>query len=187
MNLRLENRLLGSGLVVHVKAAAILVVTLLLGLLFTANTAVAGIVYNSVPSPLPDNVASEGPEAYGFAQLGDGLNLVVSPGQKLNKVTVVLSSWACTSGNWYTAGTCATTPGATYTINVTLNIYSVVPGNSLEGNPAPARERCSHQSRSPSLSRIGLPPIRLIVMARHGMTRGKGFAITALLYQSLLV
>jgi hypothetical protein len=54
-------------------------------------------------------------------------------------VTVVLSSWACTSGNWFTAGTCVTTPDATFTLPITINIYSVVPGGSLEGeSPVPA-------------------------------------------------
>lgn len=140
MNLRSENRLLGSGLAVHLRAAAFLVATVLLGLFFTANTAEAAIAYNSIPATAsaPDNVASEGPEAYAFVQLGDGLNLVLTPPHnRLTSVTVVMSSWACQNGNWYTAGTCVTTPGAAYTMPITLNIYSVVPGTSLEGNPAP--------------------------------------------------
>jgi hypothetical protein len=31
--------------------------------------------YNSIPKPLPGNVASEGPEAYAFRELGDGFTL----------------------------------------------------------------------------------------------------------------
>jgi hypothetical protein len=96
------------------------------------------IVYNSIPSPIPPNVASEGPEAYAFSELGDGMALAGPSGRTLQKVTVVMSSWACTSGNWYTA-TCVTTPGATYTLPITLNVYSVVTGASLQGaSPAPA-------------------------------------------------
>jgi hypothetical protein len=96
-------------------------------------------VYNSIPNPIPGNVASEGPEAYAFSQLGDGLMLAGPAGRKLDKVTVVLSSWACQTGNWYT-GTCVTTPGATFTLPITVNVYSVVTaGTSLEGaSPAPA-------------------------------------------------
>ncbi|MFZ0685295.1 MAG: hypothetical protein WAM89_07095 [Terriglobales bacterium] len=123
-------------------AAATLVVTVLFGMFFAANTAEAQtIAYNSIPSAAtaPDNVASEGPEAYAFVQLGDGLNLVLPPPHdRLTSVTVVMSSWACQNGNWYTPGTCVTTPGATYTMPITLNVYSVVSGTSLEGNPAPS-------------------------------------------------
>jgi hypothetical protein len=98
----------------------------------------AVIVYNSIPNPIPPNVASEGPEAYAFSEIGDGLALARAVGGKLNTVTVVMSSWGCQSGNWYTA-TCVTAPGATYNMPITLNIYSVVSGTSLEGaSPSPA-------------------------------------------------
>ena len=99
----------------------------------------AVIVYNSIPNPIPPNVASEGPEAYAFSQIGDGLALAGATGGKLDTVTVVMSSWACQTGNWYSA-TCATTPGATYPMPITLNVYSVVStGTSLEGaTPSPA-------------------------------------------------
>src|SRR5437763_1963845 len=33
------------------------------------------VVYNSIPKPLPGNVGSEGPEAYAFTEIGDGLGL----------------------------------------------------------------------------------------------------------------
>lgn len=114
-----------------------------LGLMFVIGSAAAAsaqavTVYNSIPNPIPPNVASEGPEAYAFSEIGDGLALARAVGGKLNTVTVVMSSWACQSGNWYSAN-CVTTPGATYTMPITLNIYSVVSGTSLEGvTPAPA-------------------------------------------------
>lgn len=95
-------------------------------------------VYNSIPNPIPPNVVSEGPEAYAFSQLGDGFSLAGPAGRKLEKVTVVLSSWACVSGNWYTADTCVTPPGSTFTLPITVNVYAVVTGTSLEGvSPAP--------------------------------------------------
>ena len=88
-------------------------------------TAQTETVYNSIPKPLPGNVASEGPEAYAFSELGDGLNLVAEPeGSTFSEVTVILSSWACQSGNWST-NNCVTHPGATFKQPITVNIYGV--------------------------------------------------------------
>lgn len=78
-------------------------------------------VYNSIPKPLPGNVASEGPEAYGFAELGDGFTLTTTTGT-LGQVTVIMSSWACQTGN-VTAG-CVTANGATFSQPITVNLYS---------------------------------------------------------------
>ena len=81
-------------------------------------------VYNSIPKPLPPNVASEGPEAYAFSELGDGLNVVAEAGgATLGQVTVVMSSWAYQSGNW-TAG-CVTGSGATFSQPITITVYNV--------------------------------------------------------------
>ena len=84
-------------------------------------------VYNSIPKPLPANVASEGPEAYAFSELGDAIALTTASGT-IGQVTVVMSSWACQNGNW-TASNCITTAGATFSQPLTINIYSVA------GNP----------------------------------------------------
>jgi hypothetical protein len=46
----------------------------------------------------------------------------------LDKIKVVLSSWGCQSGNWYTAGTCVTAKGATFDQLITVEVYSVAPG-----------------------------------------------------------
>jgi hypothetical protein len=49
-------------------------------------------VYNSIPKSIPGNVSSEGPEAYAFSELGDGMTPVQSPpNYTLNQVNVVLS------------------------------------------------------------------------------------------------
>src|SRR5277367_3464104 len=108
-------------------------------LLSTAATSRAQVVtvYNSIPNPLPPNVASEGPESYAFSELGDGVMLAGPAGRTLDQVTVVMSSWACVSGNWDTTvaggpGTCVTPADSTYTLPITLNVYSVAPGTSLE-------------------------------------------------------
>lgn len=87
------------------------------------------VVYNSIPSPLPDNVASEGPEAYGFSELGDGFTLAATRGT-LTQVTVVLDSWACQNGAWY-SGDCVTTPGTTFSQPITVNIYGVTQTNGV--------------------------------------------------------
>ena len=81
-------------------------------------------VYNSIPKPLPGNVASEGPEAYAFVSLGDGMKLAARDSGTVGKVTVVLSSWACQDGTWF-QGTCASASGATFSQPITVNLYSV--------------------------------------------------------------
>jgi hypothetical protein len=80
-------------------------------------------VYNSIPKPLPGNVASEGPEAYAFAELGDGLSLAGNTGT-IGQVAVVMSSWACQAGTWQSG--CVTVSGATFSQSLTVNLYSVV-------------------------------------------------------------
>ena len=82
------------------------------------------VVYNTIPTPLPGNVASEGPEAYAFVELGDGLQLVPTS-DTLGRVAVILSSWACQKGHWY-SGDCVTTFGATFSQPITVNIYKLV-------------------------------------------------------------
>jgi hypothetical protein len=81
------------------------------------------IVYNSIPKPLPGNVSSEGPEAYAFSELGDGFTLQNATGGTLGQVTVVMSSWACQTGNW-TASNCVTASGATFSQPITVNVYA---------------------------------------------------------------
>lgn len=101
------------------------------------------VVYNNIPYRLPLNVFSQGAEAYNFTELGDGLTLAGKAGGTLNTVTVIMQSWACQTGNWQSGpgpNACFTPPGATYTMPVTVNVYSVnSSGTSLEGvTPAPA-------------------------------------------------
>jgi hypothetical protein len=89
-------------------------------------SAAEAVIFNSIPSPLPGNVASEGPEAYAFREMGDGIVFPSGTGGSLTKVSVIMSSWACTSGNWYTSGTCITQPkDAKFTQPITMNIYTV--------------------------------------------------------------
>jgi hypothetical protein len=110
---------------------------LLIGSVATSPAATV-TVYNSIPATIPPDVASEGPEAYAFSELGDGFTLSGQSGRTLDTLTIVMSSWACTSGNWY-SDNCMTTTNATYPVPITVNIYSVTTGASLEGaSPEPA-------------------------------------------------
>jgi hypothetical protein len=77
------------------------------------------------PESASGNVASEGPEAYAFSELGDGLNLVAEPASStLSQVTVVLSSWGCQSGHWY-SNDCVSSPSGTFSQPITVNVYSL--------------------------------------------------------------
>lgn len=94
----------------------------------------AQAIYSSIIQPLQGNVAfSAGPEAYGYRELGDGLVFTPGTGRTVTNVKVVFSSFACTSGRWYTplpnANACVTVPGSTFAQPVTLNIYAVTPAN----------------------------------------------------------
>src|SRR5437660_318524 len=92
----------------------------------TAEPRDPNIIYSSIPKQLPGNVASEGPEAYAFKELGDGIVPAPGSGGTFDKVKVILSSWGCTSGHWYSSD-CVTQPrNAKFNHPITLNIYSVI-------------------------------------------------------------
>ncbi len=85
------------------------------------------VVFTSVASRLPGNIPSEGPEAYGFAELGDAIVFPAPTGGTLATVEVVMSSWACQSGVWNnpagSAGACVSAPRAMFDQPITMNIY----------------------------------------------------------------
>lgn len=78
-------------------------------------------VFNSLPAQLPGNVPSVGFEATQTDEFGDQIRLAPG-GQKLKKVTVAMSSWACEAGTWSTAD-CVTTQGATFNESIKLTLY----------------------------------------------------------------
>jgi hypothetical protein len=97
-------------------------------LVIAAGVAQGGVIYDSTVNPQPGNLPSVGAEAYAFEELGDAIafaGTARSPGA----VTVTMSSWGCQAGAWYSAD-CVTTPGATFSIAITLNIYAA-------GSPTP--------------------------------------------------
>ncbi len=90
---------------------------------------VSTIAYNSIPAgPLSSNIASVGFQGGHASEFGDGVNLAASG--TLGSVSFVVDEWGCQnraappSPNPYgLAGTCTTTPGATFPLPITLNVY----------------------------------------------------------------
>jgi len=72
---------------------------------------------------LPGNIPSYGGEAYSFNEIGNEVNLAPST-EPLTDVTVTMSSWACETGGWTGPTPCTTTPGQTYAVPITFNIYN---------------------------------------------------------------
>lgn len=84
------------------------------------------VLYSSVVTdPTVNNLPSYGAEAYAFNEFGNEITLGRSNGKgaTTNSAVLQLSSWACQSGSWNLGG-CTTTPGATYSMPITLNIYN---------------------------------------------------------------
>jgi len=83
-------------------------------------------IFDYIPSPLPGNVASYSYESWGVAEAGDGISFSTGGPQTLDNVKVVVSSWACEEGTGWAAENeipCVTTPGSTFAMPITLNIY----------------------------------------------------------------
>ena len=92
-------------------------------LFFSASGAVGQIIYDSIPSPLPNNLVSQGFECCEINEIGDHVQFA-GTNRRLSSVTVTMSDWACESGDWWgNTGDCMTTPGATFSHPITLNIY----------------------------------------------------------------
>lgn len=98
--------------------------------LFLSSSASAATanVFSNIPSPLASNYPSLGFEATQTSSFGLEADLG-GTGRFLNDVTVVMSSWACETGGWNTA--CVTTPGATFSHPITVNLYNVDASHNL--------------------------------------------------------
>ncbi len=94
-----------------------------------AGAAAGPVVYSSMPSPVPPNVPSIGYQATQTAEWGDEVGLA-SHATPLASARALMSSWGCESGSW-NIGNCATTPGATFSVPITFNVYSVDPGPAV--------------------------------------------------------
>ena len=61
-------------------------------------SAAAETIFDYIPSPLPDNVASYSYESWGVAEVGDGIEFSTNGNQTLDNAKVLVSSWACENG-----------------------------------------------------------------------------------------
>lgn len=87
-------------------------------------------IYNSTVEPSPGNLPSESFEATATAQFGNQITLG-GTARVLDDAIVQMSSWGCESGSWTgTPSACVTTPGATFSEPITLNIYNVGPATA---------------------------------------------------------
>lgn len=87
------------------------------------------VIYNSIPQPFVSSLPSQGYAATSTSALGDKISFAGS-NRKLVNAQVVLNSWACEQGTWQD-GNCTTTPGATFTHPITLNVYKVATDGSV--------------------------------------------------------
>lgn len=92
--------------------------------------AAVGAIYSAIPAVIPPNVSSLGFQATQTDEFGDHVAFTPGSSRTLGSATVLMSSWACETGAWQNAN-CITTPGATFTHPITLNIYAVNPGPSV--------------------------------------------------------
>jgi hypothetical protein len=108
----------------HVRplVAGLLAAVAVLGLTGASASAASiphSVLYTST-DPGVGNIPSVGVEAYSFNQIGD--EVLLRRVARIKSVAVQLSSWACKTGSW-DAHNCVTTPGATFTTPITLNLY----------------------------------------------------------------
>jgi hypothetical protein len=82
----------------------------------------------------PNRYYSESLGALSETQFGTQVGFSGSA-RKLQTVTVAMSDWACQSGSW-TDGTCLTTPGTTFPVSITFNVYAVGGSNSVGASVA---------------------------------------------------
>jgi hypothetical protein len=78
------------------------------------------VIFDNTAAALPSNLPSYGPEAYSYSEWGGGVTFA-GTARKLATATVTMSSWACESGSW-SAGTCASTPGDTYSVPIAFTL-----------------------------------------------------------------
>jgi len=89
----------------------------------TAGAASAETVYDNVPATLPANFASIGLAATSTTEFGGEIELA-GTARKQPTITVVMSSWACESGNWTEKGKCLSPKGKTFKVPLTVKVYA---------------------------------------------------------------
>ena len=122
------------------KLATLVVAVVLIGAVVPASVVAKGgggqqtsVIYSSlVASPLHGNMPSVGGEAYAFNEFGNAVTFSTSKNRSLGNVVVTMSSWGCQTGSWF-AGNCLTTPGATFSVPITFNVYGASPDGVVPG------------------------------------------------------
>jgi hypothetical protein len=94
-----------------------------------AASAASEVVYNYLPAAKPGNVVSEAFEATQTSEFGGQVELA-GTARKNPKVSVMMSSWACESGSWFSFD-CKTEAGKKFNWPITFNIYGVGPSNTV--------------------------------------------------------
>jgi len=117
----------------RIAALCVILAALLIGVFSllpasSSHAASSPVIYNNIPQPLPGNLVSEAFEAQSASEFG-GQIAFAGTARKHPTVTVTMSSWGCQTGHWYSKD-CVTTPGATFSHPITLNVYNVNPDNS---------------------------------------------------------
>jgi hypothetical protein len=130
----------------NTKKMSMTLVVLAAFFLVAANAVSGQVIYDSTVNPQPGNLPSVGAEAYAFKELGDNITFAGSV-RRAKSVTVTMSSWGCQGGAWFSHD-CATTPGSTFSIPVTLNIYAA--GSPTPGAPIAARTQTFNIPYRPS-------------------------------------
>lgn len=93
-----------------------------------AGSADATLIYNNQPTPRPKNLVSLGFAATSTSEFGGQVEFA-GTNRTSPTVTVTMSSWACQ--NLQGGAACATTPHASFSWPITLNVYEVGPENSV--------------------------------------------------------
>ena len=98
-----------------------------------AAHASSSAIYNNIPNPQPGNVVSLAFEATGTSEFGGQVGFE-GAARSNPTVTVLMSSWGCENGNWH-SNNCSTTPGKTFSVPITLNVYNVGTGTTQGSAP----------------------------------------------------
>lgn len=111
-----------------IATAALAASGLVVGVALPAS-ATESVAFSTIPDALAPNYASLGGQAYSQDEIGDYVQLAGTD-RNLTTVSVGMSSWACETGG---GATCLTTPGATFTHPITVNVYEA---NTSGATPA---------------------------------------------------
>jgi hypothetical protein len=86
-------------------------------------------IYDTIPHPTAGNYPSQPYQAQQVAEFGDQVQFAAGP-RGLREITVLMSSWGCQSGAWY-SNNCVSASGATFSHPVTVNVYAVGVGGAV--------------------------------------------------------